>query len=122
MIWIWLGVVVSLLLIEYMSRNFTAICFAISGIISCILTHFNIKLNMKFIGHKVSLSPYIVQLLVFLIVGIFLILIIRPHVLDFMEKKKQERSESTKIEKEHSKQETSKKREKKEKKKSKKKK
>lgn len=71
-----------------MSRNFTAICFAISGIISCILTHFDIKFNFKIIGHKVYLSPYIVQLLVFLIVGIFLILVIRPRFLKTLEKSK----------------------------------
>ncbi len=130
MIWIWLGVVVSLLLIEYMSRNFTAICFAISGIISCILTHFNIKFNFKVLGHKVYLSPYIVQLLVFLVVGIFLILIIRPLFLNFLEKKKQEKiekKEKLKKEKENNKKsidenvkkETSKNKTKKEKKKSK---
>ena len=64
MSWIWLGVVISLLLIEYMSRNLTAICFAISGLISWIMTYFMDKYN--------------IQLAVFLIVGLFLILIIRP--------------------------------------------
>lgn len=88
MIWIWLGVVVSLLLIEYMSKNFTAICFAISGIISCILTHFNIKFDFKIFDNRIYLSPYMVQLLVFLIVGIFLILVIRPYVLKWLENKK----------------------------------
>lgn len=91
MIWIWLGVVVSLLLIEYMSRNFTAICFAISGIISCILTHFDIQFKFHLMGCKITLTPYIIQLLVFLIVGIFLILVVRPHFLNFIEKKKQEK-------------------------------
>ncbi len=84
MIWIWLGVVVSLLLIEYMSRNFTAICFAISGIVSCILTHY----------HK----TYKTQLTCFLIIGIFLILIIRPQVLKWIEKRKQKKNEELKKE------------------------
>ncbi len=65
--WIWLGVVISLLLIEYMSRNFTAICFAISGIVSFVMTYFVEKYN--------------IQLAVFLALGIFLILVIRPFVI-----------------------------------------
>lgn len=73
MIWIWLGVVISLLLIEFMSKNFTAICFALSAIISCIMT--------KFTGN------YILQLGEFLIVGIFLIMIIRPTLLKFLSTK-----------------------------------
>ncbi len=91
MIWIWIGVVISLLLIEYMSKNFTAICFVISGIISCILTHFHTKWNFKCMGIKINLSPYMVQLLVFLIVGIFLILVIRPQFLKWIEKRKQKK-------------------------------
>jgi len=74
-IWIWLGVVVSLLLIEYMSKNFTAICFVISGIISCISTHFHAKYSM--------------QVALFLFVGIFIILVLRPYALEIMEKEKQ---------------------------------
>ncbi len=74
MIWIWLGVVISLLLIEYMSRNFTAICFAISGIVACIMTEYQEKYNM--------------QLIVFLVVGIFLILMIRPVLLKWLQKKR----------------------------------
>lgn len=73
MIWIWLGVVVSLLLIEFMSRNITAICFAFSGLISCIMT--------KFTGN------YLFQLGEFLIVGIFLILVIRPFLLKIVPQK-----------------------------------
>lgn len=76
-IWIWLGVVISLLLIEYMSKNFTAICFAISGMITCILTRFQDKYN--------------IQLAVFLIGGIFLILVVRPFVLKKIERIKEEK-------------------------------
>lgn len=91
-----------------MSKNFTAICFVISGIISCILTRFSIKLNFKLLGLKVNLSPYIIQLLVFLIVGIFLILVVRPHFLAYLEKKKEEKDtqeKEKKLEKKNSKKE-----------------
>lgn len=73
MIWIWLGVVISLLLIEFLSRNFTALCFAISAIISCVMTEFT--------------GNYMYQLGEFLIVGILLITVIRPLVLKFISDK-----------------------------------
>lgn len=65
--WIWLGVIVSLILIELVSINFTAIWFVISGIISYIL----LKCN----------QDYIVQVLAFLILGGIFIVIIRPIVI-----------------------------------------
>ncbi len=83
MIWIWLGVVVSLLLIEYMSKNFTAICFAISGMVACVMTKFQEKYNM--------------QLLVFLVLGIFLILVLRPVFLKWLEKKREKVEVSPKV-------------------------
>jgi len=74
MVWIWLGVVISLSLTEYLSRNFTAICFVISGIISCILTKFT--------------SNYTIQVGVFLIIGILLIIFGRPFLLKYAERVK----------------------------------
>lgn len=65
--WIWLGVIVSLILIELVSINFTAIWFVISGIVSYIL----LKCN----------QDYIVQVLVFLILGGIFIVVIRPIVI-----------------------------------------
>ncbi len=65
--WIWLGVIVSLILIELVSINFTAIWFVISGIVSYIL----LKCN----------QDYIVQVLAFLILGGIFIVIIRPFVI-----------------------------------------
>ena len=76
MVWIWLGVVISLLLTEYLSRNFTAICFVISGIISCILTEFT--------------NNYMIQLGEFLIVGILLITFARPFLLKWLKSKKKD--------------------------------
>lgn len=62
-----------------MSRNFTAICFAISGIISCFLAHYE--------------KTYKIQLTFFLVIGIFLILIVRPHILKLIENKKKKVTE-----------------------------
>lgn len=76
MAWIWFGVVISLLLTEYLSRNFIAICFVISGIISCILTRFT--------------NNYMIQLSEFLIVGILLIAFARPFLLNCLTKKKED--------------------------------
>jgi membrane protein implicated in regulation of membrane protease activity len=76
MVWIWLGVVISLLLTEYLSRNFTAICFFISGIISGILTEFT--------------NNYMIQLGEFLIVGILLITFVRPFLLKCLKSKKKD--------------------------------
>lgn len=70
MIWIWLGVVISLLLIEFLSRNFTAVCFALSATISCIMTRFT--------------GNYMYQLGEFLVIGILLITVIRPLILKYI--------------------------------------
>lgn len=78
MIWIWLGVVVSLLLTEYLSRNFTAICFALSGTISCIMTKFT--------------DNYMFQVGEFLVVGILLISFLRPVLLKVIESKKAQKN------------------------------
>ena len=66
--WIWIGVIISLILIELLSLNFTSIWFVISAIISFIL----LKCN----------QDYIVQVISFLVVGMILILIVRPKIID----------------------------------------
>lgn len=66
--WIWLGVIISLILVELLSLNFIAIWFAISSVISLIL----LKLE----------KDYIVQVLSFLIVGLIFIIIIRPRIIN----------------------------------------
>lgn len=68
--WIWLGVIISLILIELISLNFTAIWFIISGIISFIL------LQLK--------QGYNIQVSAFLIIGLFFIIVVRPHFIDKM--------------------------------------
>lgn len=66
--WIWIGVIISLVLIELVSLNYTSIWFVISGIVSYIL----LKNNFN----------YIVQVLVFVILGSLLMIVVRPKVID----------------------------------------
>lgn len=66
--WIWIGVIISLILIELVSLNFTSIWFVISAIVSFIL----LKLGFN----------YIVQVSSFLIVGFILIIVLRPIIID----------------------------------------
>ena len=66
--WIWIGVIILLLLIEFVSLNFTSIWFVFSSIISFIL----LKMG----------KDYIAQVSVFLIIGIFLIVVIRPKIIN----------------------------------------
>ena len=74
--WIWIGVIISLILIELLSLNFTSIWFVISAIISFIL----LKCN----------QDYIVQVISFLVVGMILILIVRPKIIDKLLREKLE--------------------------------
>lgn len=66
--WIWIGVIISLILIELVSLNFTSIWFVISAIVSFIL----LKLGFN----------YIVQVSSFLIVGFLFIIVLRPIIID----------------------------------------
>ncbi len=66
--WIWLGVIVSLILIELISMNFTAIWFVISSIISYIM----LKLNQN----------YAIQVTTFLLIGVILIIFVRPRIIN----------------------------------------
>lgn len=66
--WIWIGVIISLLLIEFVSLNFTSIWFVLSSIISFIL----LKMG----------KDYVAQVSTFLIVGVILIVVIRPKIIN----------------------------------------
>ncbi len=66
--WIWIGVIISLVLIELVSLNYTAIWFVISGIVSFILLKNN--------------QDYMVQVLVFVILGGLLMIVVRPKIID----------------------------------------
>lgn len=72
--WIWLGVIISLILIELVSLNFASIWFAISAILSFVL----LKLEYN----------YGIQVGVFLVVGILFILIVRPKIIGRLIKKR----------------------------------
>lgn len=66
MLYIWLGVIIALLLTEIISKNLVAACFGVSAFISLISTFFT--------------NNYIIQVSLFLIIGILLIMFIRPNI------------------------------------------
>lgn len=66
--WIWLGVIIALLLVEFISMNYTAIWFVLSSVISYIL----LKLG----------QDYSVQVICFLGIGILGALFIRTLIID----------------------------------------
>lgn len=75
MLYIWLGVIAALILVEIISRNLTGACFGISAIASAICTHFS--------------DNYLLQVGIFLIFGIFLIVFVRPNILEIIKNKKE---------------------------------
>lgn len=85
MIYIWLGVIIALIMIEFISKNLTAACFCISAIFSLISV--NTKTN-----------NYIVQVAIFLIGGIVLMVFARPNVLNIIEELKKKRKKTKKQE------------------------
>lgn len=80
--YIWLGVVLATLLVEYLSKNCVAICFSISATISAIITFFT--------------RNYVIQVSTFLIVGILLIAIARPNVIEYLKKLKKNKKKKAK--------------------------
>ena len=66
--WIWIGVIISLVLIELVSLNYSAIWYVISGIVSFILLK--------------NGQDYAVQVLTFVILGSLLIIVVRPKIID----------------------------------------
>ena len=72
--WIWIGVIISLILIELLSLNFTAFWFAIGAVVSYVLMKFEFD--------------YIIQVLSFLIIGVLFITVLRPRIIGkFLEKR-----------------------------------
>lgn len=74
MLYIWLGVIIALLLIELISKNMVATCFSVSAFISLISTFFA--------------DNYILQVSLFLIIGILLIMFVRPNIIEIYKSKK----------------------------------
>ena len=86
MLYIWLGVIAALILIEVFSRNFTAACFIVSAIISCLLcTLFH--------------EEYILQVCVFLVIGVLLLIFARPNILELIKEYKKKKKKENKEEK-----------------------
>ena len=92
MLYIWLGVIVALILIEIFSRNLTASCFIASAIVSSILCA---------IFHE----EYILQVGVFLGLGVLLLIFARPNILELIKdcKKKNNKEEKEEPKKEEKK-------------------
>ena len=85
MLYIWLGVIVALILIEIFSRNLTASCFIASAIVSSILCA---------IFHE----EYILQVGVFLGLGVLLLIFARPNILELIKDCKKKNNKEEKIE------------------------
>lgn len=75
MVWIWLGVVIALILIEVLTTNLVTIWFVASGLVSLILSLF--------------VDNFFIQFLVFVLLGTFLILTTREYLVKLLENKKQ---------------------------------
>lgn len=66
MVWIWLGIVIGLILIEISTINLVSIWFIASGIVSMILSIF--------------IDNYFIQFLVFVLLGTFLLITTREYL------------------------------------------
>ena len=73
MLWIWIGLVVALLLIEILTKKLITIWYVLSGIISLILSFF--------------IDSYLTQFLVFSILGTVLLFVLRDKFIKKMENK-----------------------------------
>ena len=70
MLYIWLAVIFALILVEALSRNFTAACFILSAIVSLICTLYN--------------DEYVMQVILFLVIGVLLLIFVRPNVVEYI--------------------------------------
>ena len=82
MTWIWLGLIVVLSLLEFASKNFVPIWFVFSAVISFILSIF--------------IDDYIIQFLVFVILGSVLLLTTRDYLIRYVNDRKSKRDKREK--------------------------
>jgi len=75
MVWIWLGLVIALTLIEVLTTNLVTIWYIASALISLILSFF--------------VDSYLIQFSVFVIVGTILLFTTRDYLLKLLVKKKE---------------------------------
>lgn len=79
MMWIWLSLIIVLTLLEVASKNYMTIWFVFSATISLILSIF--------------VDSYIIQFLVFVLLGSILLLTIRDKFIKFVKNKKRGKRE-----------------------------
>lgn len=74
MIWIWLGIIIVLTLLELSTKNIVTIWFVVSAIVSLILSIF--------------IDSYFIQFLVFVILGTILLVTLRDYLVKLIKDKK----------------------------------
>lgn len=74
MIWIWLGLIISLTLIELLTKNMVTIWYASSAIISLILSFF--------------IDNFLIEFLIFVLLGTILLFTIRDYTIKKLKRKK----------------------------------
>ena len=74
MIWIWLGIIIVLTLLELSTKNIVTIWFVGSAIVSLILSIF--------------IDSYFIQFLVFVILGLILLVTLRDYLVKLIKDKK----------------------------------
>lgn len=84
MLYIWLGVMIVLVLLEVISKNLFASCFCVSAIVSVLSTLFT--------------NNYIIQVSLFLVIGILLVVFVRPNILELIKSIKDKKQTSKKVE------------------------
>ena len=75
MVWIWLGLVITLTLIEVLTTNLVTIWYIVSALISLILSFF--------------IDSYLIQFSVFVILGTILLFTTRDYLVNLIVKKKE---------------------------------
>lgn len=73
MTYLWIVAIILLLIVEFMTSNVATIWFAISGLVSLILSLF--------------IENYIIEMLVFIILGTLLLIIFRPVLNTYLKTK-----------------------------------
>ncbi len=75
MVWIWLGIVIALALIEIMTTNLVTVWYIASGIVSLILSLF--------------IDQFFIQFLIFVVLGTILLLTTREYLVKLLGSKSQ---------------------------------
>ena len=76
MLWIWLGLIITLTLIELLTKNLVTIWYVLSAFISLILSMF--------------IDNYIIEFSVFVIIGTILLFTVRDHFIKILNEKKKD--------------------------------